>query len=165
VGTELSSRRFSILRSASTSSMHLKMEFHFQSNSVMNSLKCPKSKSLGQAARFMGNPCFSVSRLQKLSHSAVYDPASVYQLSTAAPSAPRVRLYVRVRRLKPIQARRTHTRTHARTHTAHTRARTHITEVSLVGPRLALSPEVGVCVCTVRQKRGTIFRQTPLRGT
>ena len=38
--------RFSILRNASTSSSHLKMEFHFQSNSVMNSLKCPKSKSL-----------------------------------------------------------------------------------------------------------------------
>ena len=29
----------------------------------------------------------SVSGLQKLPHSAVYDPASVYQLSTAAPSA------------------------------------------------------------------------------
>ena len=67
----------------------------------------------------------------------------------------------------PVRARaQAQAYTGARTH-ARTRARTHITEVSLVGPRLALSPEVGVCVLCLseRQKRGTIFRQTPLRGT
>ena len=93
----------------------------------------------------------SVSRLQKLPHSAVYDPASVYQLSTAAPSA-----------LSPVRARaQAQAYTGARTH-ARTRARTHITEVSLVGPRLALSPEVGACVLCDRNV--VLFLDKPLSG-
>ena len=49
------------------------------------------------------------------------------------------------------------TRTHARTH-----AHAHITEVSLVGPRLALSPEVGVCVLCDRNV--VLFLDKPLSG-
>ena len=112
-----------------------------------------------QSARFMGNPCFC-QWASKVAPLCRLWPC--FSLPTKYCSTKRacVRLYVRVRRLKPIQALRTHARTRAR-------ARTHITEVSLVGPRLALSPEVGVCVLCLseRQKRGTIFRQTPLRGT
>ena len=92
----------------------------------------------------------SVSRLQKLPHSAVYDPASVYQLSTAAPSA-----------LAPVRGACAGSSLYRRPH-ARTRAGTHITEVSLVGPRLALSPEVGACVLCDRNV--VLFLDKPLSG-
>ena len=106
----------------------------------------------------------SVSGLQKLPHSAVYDPASVYQLSTAAPSAARVhlyvRLYVRVRRLKPIQAP-AHTRTHARTHT---RVRTHTHHRSLASRSAPRLEPRSWCVCVLCDRNVVLFLDKPLSG-
>jgi hypothetical protein len=136
----------------------------------MNSLKCPKSKLLShchtklQSPRFMGNPCFSVSGLQKLFHSAVYDPASVYQLSTAAPSAQSVRLYVRVRRLKPIQARRTHTRTHAHRTRTHTRTHTHHRSLASRSAPCLEPRSWCVCVCVLCDRNVVLFLDKPLSG-
>ena len=89
--------------------------------------------------------------LHSAANSAIYNSSAVYVLSTAAgphrgiPSA-RVRAYVR-----PCAPARTHAHAHA-----------HITEVSLVGPRLALSPEVGVCVLCDRNV--VLFLDKPLSG-